>query len=34
MYLFSLGRHAYAYLPTDLKRLVRRGVVGSQERDV
>jgi glycosyltransferase involved in cell wall biosynthesis len=33
MYLFSLGRHAYAYLPTDLKRLVRRGVVG-EERDV
>jgi glycosyltransferase EpsE len=34
MYLFSLGRHAYAYLPADLKRIVRRGVVGSQERDV
>jgi glycosyltransferase EpsE len=34
MYLFALGRHAYAYLPTGLKRLVRRGVVGSRERDV
>ncbi len=34
MYLYSLGRHAYAYIPPGLKRLVRRGVVGSQERDV
>jgi glycosyltransferase involved in cell wall biosynthesis len=34
MHLFALGRHAYAYLPADLKRIVRRGVVGSQERDV
>jgi glycosyltransferase EpsE len=34
MYLFALGRHAYAYLPADLKRVVRRGVVGSKERDV
>ncbi len=34
MYLFALGRYAYAYLPTGLKRWVRRGVVGSQERDV
>jgi glycosyltransferase involved in cell wall biosynthesis len=34
MYLYSLGRHAYAYIPPGLKRLVRRGVVRSQERDV
>lgn len=34
MYLYSLGRHAYAYIPPDLKRLVRRGLVGSRERDV
>jgi len=34
MYLYALGRHAYAYMPTNLKRVVRRGVVGSQERDV
>lgn len=34
MYLFALGRHAYAYLPTGLKRVVRRGVVRSRESDV
>lgn len=34
MYLFALARHAYVYLPTRWKRAVRRGVVGSQERDV
>jgi glycosyltransferase involved in cell wall biosynthesis len=34
MYLFSLGRHAYAYIPPGLKRIVRRGVVRTQERDV
>ena len=34
MYLFSLGRHAYAYIPPGLKRVVRRGVVRSRERDV
>jgi glycosyltransferase EpsE len=34
MYLYSLGRHAYAYIPSGLKRVVRRGVVGSRERDV
>jgi glycosyltransferase EpsE len=34
MYLYSLGRYAYAYAPTGLKRVLRRGVVGSQERDV
>ena len=34
MYLYSLGRHAYAYIPPALKRMVRRGMVGSQERDL
>lgn len=34
MYLYSVGRHAYAYIPPGLKRVVRRGVVGSSERDV
>jgi glycosyltransferase EpsE len=34
MYLYSLGRHAYAYIPADLKRVVRRGLLRSRERDV
>lgn len=34
MYVYSLGRHAYARIPTGIKRVVRRGMVGSQERDV
>ena len=34
MLLYSFGRHAYAYIPPGLKRVVRRGMVGSQERDV
>jgi len=34
MYLFAVGRYAYAYFPSSLKRVVRRGVVGSPERDV
>jgi glycosyltransferase involved in cell wall biosynthesis len=34
MYVFALGRHAYAYIPPAFKRVVRRGVVRSQERDV
>jgi hypothetical protein len=34
MYVFSLGRHAYAYLPTGLKQAVRRQMLGSRERDV
>jgi glycosyltransferase involved in cell wall biosynthesis len=34
MYLYALGRHAYAYIPPVLKRVVRRGVVRSRERDV
>lgn len=38
MYLFALGRYAYAYasgyLPSGLKRAVRRGMVVAPERDV
>ncbi|MFL5401336.1 MAG: glycosyltransferase family 2 protein [Gemmatimonadales bacterium] len=34
MYLYSLGRHAYAYMPTGLKRLLRREVVRSREQDL
>lgn len=34
MYLYSLGRHAYARIPLGLKRVVRRGVARSEERDV
>jgi glycosyltransferase involved in cell wall biosynthesis len=34
MYIYAIGRHAYARIPTPLKRIVRRGVVGSRERDV
>jgi glycosyltransferase EpsE len=34
MYVYALGRHAYAYIPPGVKRLVRRGVVGSRERDI
>jgi glycosyltransferase EpsE len=34
MYLFALGRYAYAYSPTSLKRLLRRTVGGIQERDL
>jgi glycosyltransferase involved in cell wall biosynthesis len=33
MYLYSLGRHAYAYVPPGLKRILRRGAAGSRERD-
>jgi glycosyltransferase involved in cell wall biosynthesis len=33
MYIYSAARYAYAYLPNDLKRVVRRGL-GSKERDV
>ncbi len=33
MYVYSLARHAYAYVPPGLKRMLRRGVVGSRERD-
>jgi glycosyltransferase EpsE len=34
MYLFALGRHAYAYFPSGLKRVLRRRLAGSRERDV
>jgi glycosyltransferase involved in cell wall biosynthesis len=34
MYVYALGRHAYAYVPPGIKRVLRRGVVGSRERDV
>lgn len=34
MYLFALGRYAYAYSPTGLKRLLRRTMGGSRERDL
>ncbi len=34
MYVYSLGRHAYAYVPTGVKRVVRRGMVGLDEQDV
>jgi glycosyltransferase involved in cell wall biosynthesis len=34
MYLFAVARHAYAYFPDGLKRVVRRGIMGSSERDV
>jgi glycosyltransferase involved in cell wall biosynthesis len=34
MYLYAWGRHAYAYIPSGLKRVLRRRLIGSQERDV
>lgn len=34
MYLYSLGRQAYAYFPDGLKRVLRRRVLGWGERDV
>jgi glycosyltransferase involved in cell wall biosynthesis len=34
MYLFALGRYTYAYFPTPLKRVVRRSLAGSRERDL
>jgi glycosyltransferase involved in cell wall biosynthesis len=34
MYLFALGRYAYAYCPSTLKRVVRRTLARSQERDL
>lgn len=33
MYLYSLARHAYAYVPPGMKRVLRRRFVGSRERD-
>jgi glycosyltransferase involved in cell wall biosynthesis len=34
MYLFALGRYGYTYCPTVLKRMLRRTLGGSQERDL
>lgn len=34
MYLFAFGRYAYAYSPTGLKRVLRRTLGGSEERDL
>jgi hypothetical protein len=34
MYLYALGRHAYAYAPPVLKRILRRVIAGSREQDV
>jgi glycosyltransferase EpsE len=34
MYVFPMGRYAYAYSPTVVKRLLRRTLGGSQERDL
>jgi glycosyltransferase involved in cell wall biosynthesis len=34
MHLFALGRYTYAYCPTPLKRVLRRTLAGSQERDL
>lgn len=34
MYVYSLGRHAYAYIPPGWKRVLRRGAGLSRERDV
>jgi len=34
MYVYSWARYAYAYFPVGLKRVLRRGLARSQERDV
>lgn len=34
MYVYPVGRYAYAYLPTRVKRIVRRTLGGSRERDL
>jgi glycosyltransferase EpsE len=34
MYVFAAGRYGYAYCPTILKRVIRRTLGGSRERDV
>ena len=34
MYLFALGRYTYAYFPTGLKRVLRRTLGGSREKDL
>jgi glycosyltransferase EpsE len=33
MYLYSVARHAYAYVPPGVKRVLRRKMAGSRERD-
>jgi glycosyltransferase EpsE len=33
MHVFALGRYAYAYCPTPVKRVLRRALAGSAERD-
>jgi glycosyltransferase involved in cell wall biosynthesis len=33
MYVYSVARHAYAYVPAGVKRVLRRNIVGSRERD-
>lgn len=34
MYLYPLGRYAYAYCPSGIKRVLRRTIGGSRERDL
>jgi glycosyltransferase involved in cell wall biosynthesis len=34
MYVYSIARHGYAYFPPGWKRVLRRALVGSRERDV
>lgn len=34
MYLYAWGRHVYAYIPSGWKRVLRRRILGWQERDV
>jgi glycosyltransferase involved in cell wall biosynthesis len=34
MYAYPVGRFAYAYFPTPLKRIIRRGLGGSREQDL
>jgi glycosyltransferase involved in cell wall biosynthesis len=34
MYMYSVGRHAYAYLPHGLKRVLRQRIGGFRERDI
>lgn len=34
MYVYALGRYVYPFIPDGLKRVLRRGIAGSRERDV
>ena len=34
MYVYAIGRYAYAYSPTIVKRVLRRSLAGSRERDL